>query len=164
MTRIIGLIIFIPLGGATFVALLTLLVFLLPTHTGRAKRALETSPGRSFVIGLVNLIFFSAIAALLSQGGQLLGLISVFILLTLTGLAMSGLAGLVVLLRQRLHTAEYGQSPGATIRSAILLVMALLAPIAGWFVLAPIISLMGLGASISSLIKRTDPVGSSASY
>jgi hypothetical protein len=91
-------------------------------------------------------------------------LISVFIPLTLTGLAMSGLAGLVVLLRQRLHTAEYGRSPVATIRSAILLVMALLAPIAGWFVLAPIISLMGLGASISSLIKRTDPVGSSASY
>jgi hypothetical protein len=166
MNRVLGFVLFIPAAGATAAALLTILVFLLPGKTGRARHALETGPGRSFVIGLVNFVFFGAIAALLNQGGDFLGLISFLLLLALFGLTLIGMGGLLSLLRHRLYPlgSERSSLPRETINAAILLLLALLTPVAGWFVLAPMLLLLGLGAGIIALIQRSTPATGSDSY
>lgn len=166
MVRLLGLTLFVPAAAATFVALLTALVFLLPERIGRAQSALETTPGRVLVIGLVNFVFFGAIATLMSQGGDFTGLIGFIILLALFGLALVGLGGQLSMLRMRLYaSASDGASlPAATLKSALLLVLAMLAPIAGWFLLTPILLLMGLGAGIIAFMRRAAPTDASGSY
>ncbi|MFQ5419749.1 MAG: hypothetical protein ACE5EY_05245 [Anaerolineae bacterium] len=157
MAEIIGVILLTIVSYLTFIAFLTTLVYLLPEKTRLAQQALAARPGRSFLIGLVNLLFFGILAALLSQGGELLGMLGVAILLALLAFAFIGLAGLVLILRPRFfppHEESPHTALAVTVRTAVLLVTAMLSPIIGWFVLSPIIAVAGLGAGIRVVVQR----------
>ncbi len=156
MVEIIGLVI-ITIGTAvSTVALLLLLPFLIPNRVQRTRQVMQALPGRSFVIGLVNAIFFLVVALIFAQGGDVGGLIAMIILLALLAFSAIGLAGLVVLLRERIYpdVVELPQGLRASVKTAVLLVLAGLLPFVGWFVLTPILLLVGLGASIVVLVRR----------
>lgn len=152
MENAAGVIILSVIGGATLVALLTVWLYLIPGFAHRVQLQMESRPGRSFGVGVVNLTFFGILAALLAQA-EVLQLITILILLALLALTVTGLSGFLLLLRGRLypHTVE---TLGETLKTAVLLVAAGLAPVVGWFVLTPITLLTGLGATITVLLRR----------
>lgn len=156
MAELIGIILLSLAGGVATVALLLVCIYLLPERTTQAKHTLAERPGRSFLVGLVNLLFFGVLAALLGRGGQLLQLFSAAILLALLGLAVVGLAGLVRLLHGRIYPHSKGDVLTVTEggKTAVLLIIAALAPVAGWFILAPLALVAGLGATITTLLRR----------
>ncbi len=162
MNEIFGLILVTVVALPTVTALLVLITFLLPNRTARVSDTLAQRSGRTFIVGAVNLLFFGLLAIVLSDGGgDLGGLIALIILLGLLGFATIGLAGMLELLYQRLYpsTKTTTLSPLQTsLRSALLLVLAMLTPVIGWFILSPILLLLSLGAGIISFARRkTNP-------
>jgi hypothetical protein len=156
MGEIIGLTLVIIAISITLIAFLTLMPFLIPQRTERVRAIIHTMPGRSFIVGLVNFIFFFVVAAIFAQGGGEIGrLLGGVILLVLTALAAIGLGGMLLIVRQRIYPddkAEVGVN--VTARTAVLLVLAALTPIIGWFVLTPILLLISLGAAIITFVRR----------
>lgn len=156
MGEIVGLLLITVGSFFSLVALLVLLIFLIPRRVARTRQVIQTAPGRSFVIGLVNALFFLVIAVVFLQGGQGGGLLALIIVLALLALAAVGLAGVALLLRERIYPEpakrELGMS--ASVKTAVLLVLAGLLPFLGWFVLAPLLLLLALGASIIVLVRR----------
>lgn len=141
-------------------AFLTILVLFLPGPTERARTAVVTMPGRVFALGFVNALFFGTIAFVLAAiGGQLpSALNSLFVLaalsitIVLVALSLLGVAAQVALLRDRLGADPLGM--GGLLRAGGLLLLGTAAPIVGWFILAPIVLLVGLGAAILALAGR----------
>ncbi len=160
MNEAILLILLILLGIPALVAFLTVVTFLLPGRINKIRNILTVRPGRAFIVGLVNLLFFGVISIGLSEAGELAGLIAFLIWLLLTGLAIWGLAGWLARLRERLYPIQKESvlSPlQMTLRSAALLLLAFLAPLVGWFILAPLLLISGLGAAIISFFRRQAP-------
>lgn len=155
MGEIAGLILILLVSAITTVALLVLLPFLIPGRVERTRQIIQTMPGRSFAIGLVNTLFFLVIAAIFTQGGDGGWLIALLIILALLTGAAIGLAGLVLLLRERIYP-ETAKAAGLStmMKTAVLLTLAGLLPLLGWFVLTPILLLVGLGAAIMALVRR----------
>jgi len=153
MGDIIGLVVLLAGSVTGTVALLTLITFLLPGKVARSRQVMESSPGRAFVIGLVNFLFFGVIAAIAGQGGDAGGMLAVFILLALAALAAVGLGGLVLLLRDRIYP-EPASGLRRTVYTAVLLTLGTLLPFVGWFIFAPILLLISLGAAIIVLARR----------
>jgi hypothetical protein len=160
MAEALSLLLFAGGATVTIAALLVVLGYLLPTFVGRSRRALESMPIRSLLVGIVNAIFFMAIAGLILILGAelpdalrgLFNLAALAILLALLGMAALGLAGLLTLLRDRV-----GLSPSslpALLWLGVLLVAAGLAPVIGWLALTPLALLAGLGAAIIALVQR----------
>jgi hypothetical protein len=163
MADLFGALLLLVGGVGSLAAYLAILVYLLPGFTGRAQRALETMPGRSLVVGLVNWLFFAVIAFLLAAIGNelprplrgLFNLTAFAIILALLAATSIGLAALVTLLRDRF--TPLAASPKNTIWTAVLLLIAGLAPIVGWFILTPAALAASLGATIITLILRPRP-------
>ena len=151
---------FVAVAGAaaTIIALLVALTFFMPGLSGRIANAEHKMPVRSFVLGTVNFLFFFAVAAVLAQIGESVSgafggfftLLAVTITLFMLSLMSIGLAGLVTLLSERLGGEP---APGRTLRAALLLVAAGLAPIIGWLIFTPLALLTGLGATIIAAIQ-----------
>jgi hypothetical protein len=167
MAEGLGALLLVVLVGVTLIALFATLSLLLPGAAGRSRAVLELSPWRAFWLGLVNLVFFLAIAAALAGLadltipiiGSALGLLALLILVGLVIVAALGLTGLVMLLNERIGAAP---SPLAgMIRAGALLVLAALTPFVGWWVFAPLALIVGLGAGILSIVRRTSPVPAS---
>lgn len=155
MGDIFGLILLIVSSAASTIAMLTLLIFLIPKRVQRTRHVIQNSPGRSFIIGFVNTIFFLLIATIFAQGGDGGGLLALIIVLALLSFSAVGLASLTLLLRDRIYP-EAIKSSGlkSTLKSALLVVLAGMLPLLGWFVLAPIVLIAALGASIVVLVRR----------
>ncbi len=153
MDEIIGLVLLFTASTGGTIALLTLLPFLLPGKTERSRQVIGATPGRAFIIGLVNFLFFGVIAAILAQGGEVAGLLAIFILLVLAALAAVGLGGLVILLRGRIYP-ETSAGLRHMVWTAALLTLGTLLPFVGWFIFAPILLLISLGAAIMVLVQR----------
>ena len=139
--------ILVPLVSLTLVALFVAMGALFPKQIFDVKSRSSSMPGRSFLLGLINVIFVSVIVAALFP--QLLGLILFAVLVI--GLAF-GLAGMAPLIGERL-LPESGAVRQASWGAAIM-VVASLTPFIGWFFLFPYLSFRGLGAFILSLFSR----------
>jgi hypothetical protein len=167
--QFLNLILIILFGGAAMLALLAAVHLLLPRPVEKARTKVEGRMGNVFLLGLVNLIFFGAVIAVLlwlanlirnnwsglaAILGGILGLIALIILLALGVFALNGLAGLAVLLGTRIGPAK---SPmWSDLHGGLLLVMACLTPYIGWFVFTPFVLSLGLGASILALFQRKE--------
>ena len=161
MSEIIAGIFIILSTGATLIALLTTLIYLIPARVNHVQHILETSTRRAFGIGLINTIFFGLLVAFLTQGGEFLALIALLITLTLLAFALIGLTSFLQIVRERIYHNTSRSLLSATIRAAVLLIAAGLTPIAGWFILTPLVLITGLGATLITLIRRQDPSKSS---
>jgi hypothetical protein len=153
MGEILGITIITLLSAVSLGALLALLPYLLPQQVRQSQQIAAARPGRSLSIGLVNTLFFGLLAVVFSQGGEGGGLLGLLIILALASFALIGAAGILLTLCARLFP-EQNERPGLLLRTAALLLTAVLTPFIGWFVLAPLLLLVGLGAAITRLVTR----------
>jgi hypothetical protein len=153
MSEAFQLILIVLFSGTTLAALLVLLPVLLPERVQRAKQIVQNSPGRAFLIGLVNALFFGVLIAIFAQGGDGGGLLVAIILaLALLTITAVGLAGLTQIVQERLYPDSGGVKVG--LKTAGLLISAALFPLLGWAVLTPGLLLISLGAAIIALVRR----------
>ena len=157
MAEGLQLTIIILFSWGTLAALLVLLPALLPARVARAQQVVQNSPGRSFVVGLVNFLFFGLVATIFAQGGDIGGLLGAIILLVLLAITAVGLSALNQIVQARLYPNGDGVKVG--LKTAVILIAGGLVPLLGWFVVTPILLLIGLGAGIIALVRRK---GSSA--
>ena len=152
MAEGLQLIIIIFFTWGTLAALLVLLPALLPGRVARAQQIAQNSPGRAFVIGLGNFLFFGVLIAIFAQGAELGGLIAATILLALLAITAVGLSAINQIVQARLYPNGGGVKVG--LKTAVLLIAAGLLPLLGWFVFTPILLLISLGAGIITLVQR----------
>lgn len=136
-------------------ALLLVLNLLLPKQVGRAATRLSKTPGWSFVLGVPVAAAMGLWIAIASQvpwgparasawGVGVLGL----------GLLTIGAAGLVRMLGDRLGNLSSNPSNLTNmLRGAVLYELALLFPVIGWFLFAPLAGITALGAGTFALLR-----------
>jgi hypothetical protein len=142
--------------------LLVLVTALVPTYFDRARRIVSTRPWQSFLLGLVNFVFFFAIAAVFGEsafpplkGIAALSVLIVLPLMTVIGLAAaSGVAGERVL---ALLTERPGTLLGTLVIGIVCLGLSALLPIIGWLVLA-VLLMTGFGAALLALLRRNGTI------
>ncbi len=160
MEELIRNLAFIAVCFVCIVATLTVMHALFPARVQRIRQVAEGAPHRAFVIGLINILFFVALAlSAFSIGdrfqgaapGGLLGLVGLALsMVVLVGLTV-GLSALSRLIGERV-------SPDAnparqSVNGAVALTLACLTPFAGWFVMLPIAAAIGVGAYVMTLLK-----------
>ena len=160
--EILGMLLLIFLGGISIIALLATVNLLIPVFIEKTCLNLESSPGRSLLLGLVNFIFFMALAGLFGWLAQATGpvLNSIFTLLVglialgLTLFTLLGLTAFAKLLGERMGG---GETPFiANLRGGILFLLAGLSPYVGWFLFTPLIIWAGFGAALYAFIRRPE--------
>ena len=138
-------------------AILILITVLMPSYVKRAQGVMHKWPGRSFLLGLVNFVFFFAIALLVNVNfvpiklvGALSLLVILPILLTIGLLIAAATAG------DRLWQ-QIASKPAALIGAVVLGIplvgLTLLVPILGWIAFLGVVC-TGLGASIIAPFQR----------
>lgn len=140
----------------TLAALLVLLPALLPGRVARAQQIVQSSPGRAFVIGLVNFLFFGVLIAIFSRGAELGGLIAATIFMAILAVTAVGLAAINQIVQGRLYPNDGGVK--VSLKTAVLLIAGGLVPLLGWLVLTPILLFISLGAGIITLVRRGQKV------
>ena len=145
------------LGGATLVALFSVMAVLFPRQADAAQRAAEAMPGRSFLLGLVNVGFLTIAGLAFSALGDGLGAAIVKLLAlppllaVLLGLAF-GLAAMSLLIGERL-APDRSRSAQVALGASVM-VLGSLAPFIGWFGLFPYVAFRGLGGFVIGLFAR----------
>lgn len=143
-------------------ALLLVVAAVWPGFTLRAKANLEASPGKTFMVGLVNYVFLGAIALVAANLGPVavIGLLLACVLLVGTFL---GLPAVALLVGERLNDLREGEtSPWSEIvGGGAALYLAALVPFVGWFLLLPALCLWSFGAAALTLASRRErePLG-----
>jgi hypothetical protein len=156
----LGIVLFLCTPTAGLPVLLVLLAALVPNYVERARGVMSKWPGRSFLLGLINFIFFFAVALLSNVKFvpiQLLGVLSVLfvlpILLTLGLLPATGVVGERV---WRQLASRPSSLLGSLVIGIVAMELTLLAPIVGWGLFLGLVS-AGLGASIIALFLQRQP-------
>ena len=142
-----------PFVGLTLVALFVAMGALFPRQIADVKSKSSDMPGRSFLVGMINVVFLSVIIAALSGGGDFPQFVALLLFAILViGLAF-GLASMAPLIGERLlpKSSELRQAGWG----AAIMVVASLTPFIGWFLLFPYLSFRGLGAFLLGLFART---------
>jgi hypothetical protein len=150
--------------GTTLIALLGTIGLFLPKPVERARQKLEAIPLISFLVGLINAIFWVVILYLWfywtqNNGGPgvmayLIG--SALAILLLIGLVLPGIPGLVALAGL---TGErwnaFASPPGQDLRGGLLLVLACLTPYVGWFIFTPALLCTAISAGLLTFFQRS---------
>ena len=157
-----------PVGTLILVALMLVPFFivlsaLFPANIAKIQASIDLMPGRSFTVGLVNFLFFFAIALVLftlsdKTEGVLKTILFVPALLIAAVLAVGlglGLAGMVHLIGERVLPAQPAWQ--RTLWGTLLLAVACAVPFAGWFLLLPYAGCTGLGALILGFFPSGRP-------
>jgi hypothetical protein len=137
---------------------------LFPKRILKTQSNIDLAPGRSFVIGLVNFLFFFAIALVLfTLAERTEGLIKV--ILSVPALAISvvlaitlslGLAGMVNVIGERVAPTQ--SLWRRTTWGTLLLGVACAVPFVGWLLLFPYAAWVGIGAFIFSFFQPDRPI------
>jgi hypothetical protein len=145
-------------------AMLVLLTALVPGYVRRTHDVIRKWPGRSFMLGLVNFVFFLALAMLVNFAARVNGhLVSASFLMTVIGafslflilpLVLSvGLLAAAGIVGDRLWQ-QIASKPASLVGSLALgvplMVLTLLVPILGWLLFLGLV-LAGLGAAVIAL-------------
>lgn len=160
MDRIFDIVLVFLISGVALIALLASVAILFPRPVEKTRDILSASFGRSFLLGLVNFLFFGALVALLARFGQeargalaaILLLLALILALALTGFTLLGLSALTSLAGERI--GEGTTSFRRHLRGSLLLVLAGLTPYIGWFAFAPVVLITSLGAGIQSWFRK----------
>ena len=157
MNQILGLILLALAIGVSLVAFFAVLNLFFPQRIAKTRMLIEKTPGRSFLVGLVNLAFFLIVILVLSSLGKPGGnwpvqLVALIIIVPLGLGLIFGLAGIVQFAGERL--APQASELPRTAWGALGLGLACALPFAGWFGLLPFVAMLGLGALISSFFYR----------
>ena len=141
--------------GLGFPALFIILTITFPQAVERANLTISTKPLRTIARGLLTFIALALIFIITSHAHfGLFKLFNLFIVLGALTLAMLGGAGLANHLAYRYSALSNSrQSARNLFFSALLVELALVLPLIGWFVLLPITFLLMLGAGCEVLLN-----------
>ena len=145
--------ILVPFVGLTLVALFVAMGALFPRQIADVKSKSSDMPGRSFLVGLINVVFLSVIIAALSGGGDFPQFVALLLFAILAIGLVFGLAGIGPLIGERLLPESSSVRQAGW--GAAIMVVASLTPFIGWFLLFPYLSFRGLGAFLLGLFART---------
>jgi len=157
MNQLIGLLVAVPLLSATLVGLFIVMNALFTPWIARTCQAAETQAARSFLVGLVNLVFvgalISAVIALADNTGlDFVIVLAVLLAAVLAIAATFGLAAMVQVVGARLMPGGQGLRPA--IWGTVALTLGCLTPYVGWFGLLPYVVIRGLGAFVLTLFGK----------
>ena len=145
------------LGAICVVSLFLIIDALFREIIEKTQRAAHYTPGRSFLIGLVNFLFFGLVGIGLDAFAQniqvqaLRILPLIFFVVLIVGLVF-GLTGMVALVAKRLFPEQTGWRRTAS--GALILTLACLTPYIGWFALLPYLGLRGLGGFVLACFSK----------
>lgn len=147
--------------GITAWAMTMSVALLFAAKTSAAREAVARSPWASFGIGVLLASTFGVVSVGLSASPfpflKLLGLLGLFALLTTASLGMAGVTSLV---GRRIASMDPNISTyGAFCKAGALLTVGAFFPIFGWFMVAPIYLLVGLGTGARCLLKSAASEG-----
>jgi hypothetical protein len=140
--------------GLILIPFFMVLNALFPVRTTRIMEVITRMPVRSFFIGLVNFLFFVAVALLLfSLSGQANGLLKVILLIPALAITVLlcvslsfGMTGMAAVIGERI--APNQSSWRRSLWGALLLGLSCAVPLLGWFLLLPVTAWTGMGAFI----------------
>ncbi len=160
MSEILRLFLVIVLLTVGLVAYFLVAGALFSGRIAKTKSMINSTPGRSFGVGLVNFVFFTVIALVLfslaeNTGAFIRGLLTIPALLITAFLLIMlsfGLAGTAGLLGERIFPdlPPWKQSVWGT----VCLSFACAVPFVGWFLLLPYTGFIGVGAFILGFFQR----------
>mgnify|MGYP000222537051 CR=1 FL=1 len=109
---------------------------------------------KPFLVGIpISLMAFFAATAASNAFGSVGGLITVSIICLFVFYASVGIAGLTTAIGQRLPSPADADRPWqATIRGSVVLELAFLLPILGWFIILPAALIIGSGSALRSSV------------
>jgi hypothetical protein len=134
-----------------------------PVRIGRTQTLIDQSPGRAFLVGLVNATFVSVLLLVLNSlheqsGAGIFQLLMVILLGAAAICVIFGLAGIVCKVGMRLRPASSALVQVIWGSTALGLACAL--PFVGWFILLPFACVLGLGAAVLSFFTPRTVVSS----
>jgi hypothetical protein len=143
--------------GVTVVALFAVMEALFPAALARTRRMMESAPGSSFAVGLVNSLVMAGIGLALAGladrlGFGLLRVPAVALLTVLIVLVTFGLTGAALLVGGRLFPDR--SAIARCLLGGAALVLACLTPFVGWFGVLPYAGFLGVGGFILSLFRQ----------
>jgi hypothetical protein len=126
----------------------TALIF--PRPAGRACVALEGRPGRCFVTGLfVSVLIGGPVVALMNSPNGLAKVAGWVAAFPLLGVLILGLTAMAQLLGDRLRSLSPAVTElGGLVRGVVILELAMLLPVFGWFLFAPLVGITLVGAGV----------------
>lgn len=135
---------------------------LFPARMAKTIEVAARLPGRSFVIGMVNFIFFLVLAlALFSLSERVDGLLKVILMLPALAIAVIlsimlsfGLGGLAALIGERIAPTRPAWQ--RMLWGTLLLGLGSSVPLLGWFLLLPYAAWVGMGAFIIGFFQKTN--------
>ena len=163
---IVGLILLILFGGGGLISIFTIINLLLPLLIERMGATLESAPGRSLLLGLVNFVFSGIAVGLLLWASHIGGIVAGIVIflaglvgVAFIGLLLLGLVSAASLLGNRMgNHAGAGKSVARTQpRGGALLLLACLTPFLGWFIFTPLVVWTALGVAIQTIFRRQRP-------
>lgn len=145
--------------GIAFPGLLTAVWLAFPAAVERGRNRVELTPWRCFWLGLLmtGFIGLPALGLLQVPGpGQFTG---ATLLIATLGMATIGAAGMAAQLSVRLAAASNGRlsTTAAFVIAAVVLELAAAFPVIGWFLLLPVMIVLGLGATTFALLRWRPP-------
>lgn len=154
LVSLISLVVVIALLVLGITALLLLCYALFPGLSRRTRRNIELRPIRSFFVGLVNFVFLTFIVAALGSAGSGVGVFAAVLAVIGFSFIALGLSAFALLVGQRLRPGD-SNPVRQLIYGAIILELASLVPLVGWFAIPAFGGLTGFGALIITLVSRS---------
>jgi hypothetical protein len=144
--------------GICLIALMLVVAVLWPGLTRRARNGIEATPGKAFLVGLVNYLFLGAIAVVLLNLGFVAAIGLVIGVLLLVGTFL-GLPAVAALVGARLYALRQTEATpwGEIVAGGLALDLAILVPVVGWFILLPALLMWSFGAAALALVGRKQP-------
>lgn len=148
-------------SGLTLIALVAVLGTLFPRRIGTVHALAAQRPGQSFLIGLINFLFFASIAigftVLGDRAGGFFFIPAVLVWAPIVIAVTFGVAGVVRIVGERLYPERDGLR--RTVYATGTLYLACLTPFVGWFGLSAYTGILGLGAVILSFFRKGEEEG-----
>lgn len=160
MNDIFRLTLIILLLTITFASYFLVIGTLFANRVNKTQTIINQTPARAFGLGLVNFLFFGAIAFVLlsvaeNTGAFIKGLLTIpalLILAFLIVLSSIGLTSIVKVLSERIFPDL--TSWKQMLWGSVILCFACALPFVGWFLLIPYILFISIGAAILGIVQR----------
>lgn len=124
---------------------------------GRAQQALATRPMRVLLMGaLVGIPLVLLGLAMAANGAGPIKLLGVTLLILLTTAALFGSTGLVRMVGLGLGNPQTARSNGGVVlRGGSVVAIACVFPLVGWFLLLPVVLIVGFGAMLQGVRRQS---------
>ena len=140
--------------GLAMTATSLLATALFPGWTERARQRADRTPIRTFFVGLFlgGVLFLVGLAT--AQAGGPGGFLGAIVLSSIFGFALVGNAGVMHCIGSGLPSPVDDTRPWkAIIRGWVVVCLASLTPVFGWFIVLPVALFMGFGAGVLGLFQ-----------